>query len=60
MVQLPNDVVSKGYKEVRPYNFKQVFYSKKYDFTGTEEEFIKKGYAYRYAQLDKHRRVVIK
>ena len=43
LVQLPDDAVSVGYREVRPYHFEQVFSSESADFTGTEREFIQNG-----------------
>lgn len=57
LIQLPNDVVSVGYKQTRPYHFEQVFRSQSKDFTGTELEFVKAGHAYQYIQLDKHTRI---
>lgn len=47
-IQLPNDVINKGYKETRPYHHEQVFYSPSLNFTGTEKEFIKAGHAYEF------------
>ena len=58
-VQLPDDVVSKGYCKVGRFEFKQVFYSPSLNFEGSEEDFIKAGYAYRFIQLDANRRAVI-
>ena len=50
--QLPNDAVSCGYKEVRPFHFEQVFHSQSIGFTGTEQEFVVAGHAYNFVQLD--------
>jgi hypothetical protein len=58
MTQLPDDVESIGYKEVSPFQYEQVFSSKSKNFTGTEKEFVNAGYAYRYQQITKHRRLV--
>lgn len=58
MIQLPDDVVSKGYKQTAPYQYKQVFYSPSNDFEGTELDFVYAGLAYQYNQLDKFTRVV--
>lgn len=57
LIQLPNDVVSVGYKEVRPFHHEQVFRSEEAGFTGTEEEFVKAGHGYRYVESDKFTRV---
>ena len=57
MIQLPNDAVSVGYRETRPYHFEQVFRSA--EFTGTEREFLAAGLAYEYVQLDQCTRRVI-
>ena len=56
MIQLPDDVVSKGYKEVRPFHHEQVFYSPSKGFGGTEKEFVAAGYGYEYHQMDKFKR----
>ena len=55
-IQLPDDVISTGYKEVRPFHHAQVFFSPLLNFTGTEEEFVKACHAYRFVQIDKHTR----
>ena len=60
LVQLPDDAVSVGYREVRPYHFEQVFSSESADFTGTEREFIQNGHAYGYIQIDEYTRHVLK
>ena len=61
MIQLPNDVINAGYVRSKKnrFEFEQVFYSPGHDFTGTEEEFIDKGLAYKYRQIDKYRRLII-
>lgn len=59
LVQLPNDVKSVGYRQVRPYHWEQVFHSEQHDFIGTQEEFIRKGLAYEYKQTTKSTREVI-
>ena len=59
LIQLQNDVISKGYKQTKPYNWEQIFYSPSLDFEGTEIEFLEAGHAYKYVQLDKYRRMVI-
>ena len=56
--QLPADAVPYGYKEVRAYDFEPVFYSAMHDFYGTEEEFWKEGFAYRYYDRNKRWRVI--
>jgi hypothetical protein len=59
LIQLPNDVVSVGYKEVRPFHLVQVFQSVSVGFTGTEREFVKAGFGYAYQQSGAYARVVI-
>lgn len=59
MIQLPNDTVSVGYRETRPYHFEQVFSSAATRFTGTEREFLAAGHAYQYVQLDQFTRRVV-
>lgn len=59
MFQLPDDSVSVGYKEVRPYQYEQVFKSESAGFTGTELEFVRAGHGYAYAQTDAHTRTLI-
>lgn len=56
-IQLPDDVISKGYRKTGRFEFKQIFYSPSLNFDGTEEDFIKVGYAYRYIQLDSSKRI---
>lgn len=56
LIQLPNDAVSVGYKEVRPFQHEQVFHSASASFTGTECEFAHAGHGYAYQQLDAHSR----
>ncbi|HCC08603.1 TPA: hypothetical protein DEP81_01320 [Candidatus Woesebacteria bacterium] len=60
MIQLPDDVIEKGYKETRPYHVEQVFFSPSKNFTGTGREFVKAGYAYEYVEIDKFTRRIIK
>lgn len=57
-IQLPNDVVAVGYKEIRPYHHEQVFRSESADFTGTGDEFVKAGHGYEYVQTSPHTRHV--
>jgi hypothetical protein len=59
-IQLPDDIISKGYKLVRAFHYEQLFYSKINNFTGTEKEFIERGLGYKYRQINKFRREVIK
>ena len=56
LIQLPNDVQSIGYKEVKPFHHEQVFSSLSTGFTGTEREFVLAGHAYAYRQIDKNTR----
>lgn len=58
-IQLPNDVVSVGYKEVRPFHHEQVFQSDSAGFTGTEQEFVAAGHGYEYVQIDAYTRRVV-
>lgn len=58
LTQLPNDAVSVGYKQVRPFHHAQVFQSASAGFTGTEAEFVEAGHAYHYVQTSAHARVV--
>lgn len=57
LIQLPNDAVSVGYKQTKPYHYEQVFFSQSTNFTGTEYEFLAKGLAYAYQQLNDFTRV---
>jgi hypothetical protein len=59
MIQLPNDAVAVGYREVRPYHHAQVFTSETAGFTGTEEEFLLRGYAYAYRHGDRFTRSIV-
>lgn len=59
LVQLPNDVVSQGYKVVRPFHHEQVFHSPSIGFTGTERQFVEAGHAYAYRQTDVYTRCVV-
>lgn len=56
LIQLPNDVQAKGYREVRPFHYEQVFSSQSSGFVGTANEFLRAGFAYAYVQLDKFTR----
>ena len=51
IIQLPDDVKTAGYRQVRPFHYEQVFYSPSLDFKGTEQEFLKAGHAYAYVQV---------
>lgn len=59
LIQLPNDAVSVGYKEVRPFHHEQVFQSVSAGFTGTEREFVQAGHGYAYQRLGAHARAVL-
>jgi hypothetical protein len=56
-VQLPNDVVSVGYRQTSAFKYEQVFNSPSLQFTGTEFEFLKAGHAYKYVQTSDYTRV---
>ena len=56
---LPNDAVSIGYREVRPYQTEQVFKSESAQFSGPEREFIAAGHGYAYVQSGTHTRIVV-
>jgi len=58
-IQLPSDAVARGYKETRPFHHAQLFHNASRNFTGTEEEFLAAGHAYRYVQIEKYVRLVI-
>lgn len=58
-VQLPDDAVSMGYVQVRPYDWQQVFYSPANNFKGTEGQFVQAGLAYRFTQSNGVRNVVL-
>ena len=58
-IQLPDDAISTGYKETRPFHHEQVFSSKSCSFEGTEREFVNAGHAYQYIQLDDYSRRVL-
>lgn len=51
-IQLPNDSISAGYKQTKPYHFEQVFHSPMHNFTGTEKEFISARLAYKFYESD--------
>jgi hypothetical protein len=57
-IQLPNDVVAVGYKEVRPYHYEQIFRSESAGFTGSEREFVEAGHGYEYVEIDAYTRLV--
>ena len=56
--QLPNDIISIGYKQTKPFHYEQVFYSKEHDFKGTEKDFVKANLGYYYAEKDKYTRLI--
>lgn len=60
LIQLPNDAISVGYKETRPFHHEQIFKSAKAQFTGTAWEFVRAGHAYAYDKLDTHTRRIIR
>lgn len=51
-IQIPDDAVPVGYKEVRQYHHEQVFQSSEAGFIGTEREFVAAGHGYEYVQID--------
>jgi hypothetical protein len=59
IIQLPNDVVSVGYKQTKPFHYEQVFFSQSKNFTGTEYEFLANNLAYAYQQLNDFTRVEV-
>jgi hypothetical protein len=59
LIQLPNDVVTIGYKQTKPFKYEQVFHSASNSFTGTENEFIIAGIAYGYTMVCEHSRRVL-
>ena len=60
MTQLPDDVISIGYKQIRPFTHEQVFSSKLKNFIGTENDFVKAGFGYKYIQISPSSRIEIK
>ena len=60
LIQLPDDVVEIGYREVKPFHFEQVFRSNSANFEGTEKEFLANGHGYAYIQVDAYTRAVFK
>lgn len=60
MIQLPDDVIAKGYVKKGRFEHEQVFYSPSKNFTGTEKQFVEAGHGYRYRQIDKHTRAIVK
>lgn len=59
LIQLPNDAVSVGYRQTRPFHHEQIFRSESAGFTGTEREFFEAGRAYAYVQLDRYTRLTL-
>lgn len=59
-IQLPNDVVSQGYRQIGRFEYAQVFHSPSHGFTGTEVEFCANGLGYKYRQIDRYTRRGIK
>jgi len=59
LIQLPDDIVSDGYKQTKPYHYEQVFVSASKGFKGTELEFLKAGFAYEYTQTGPFTRVAL-
>jgi hypothetical protein len=57
IIQLPDDVVSLGYIQTKPFHFEQVFYSPSHDFKGTEHDFLKHKLAYEYVQTSPFTRI---
>ena len=55
LTMLPNDATIVAYRKVSPFHYEPVFYSKIHDFKGMERDFVTKGIAYKYIQLDKYR-----
>ena len=58
MISLPNDVKKVSESLMRNYQVKTIWFSKVHNFTGTEEDFVKNGYAYRYVEYGDFRRLV--
>ena len=58
MVQLPDDAISTGYRQIRPFHHEQVFRSASAGFEGTEREFLDAGKAYAYTTIDNFTRHV--
>lgn len=59
LIQLPNDAQLTGLKQVKPYDWQQVFSSQSANFIGTEKDFLNAGHAYAYVQTSKFTRAVI-
>jgi len=57
LVQLPDDAQAAGYKQTRPYQWEQVFYSESLEFEGTELEFLTAGFAYEYTHSSPFTRI---
>ena len=60
MIQLPDDVISKGYKQISAFQFSQVFYSPSNNFTGIDTDFVKAKLGYKYIQIDEFKRLEVK
>ena len=60
LIELPADVQARGYRQVRPYHYEQVFSSASTGFVGTALDFVKAGLGYAYIQIDKFTRRTIK
>ena len=58
-IQLPDDAISCGYRQVGAFEYAQVFSSVSANFKGTEQEFAAAGKAYRYIQTSPYTRVVV-
>lgn len=59
LIQLPGDAQNMGYKQTRPYQIEQVFYSAQCNFTGTEREFLHSRFAYAYENIDNFTRRIV-
>lgn len=52
-VQLPDGVKQVGCKKIGPFEFSPIYHSATHNFTGTEQDFIDAGLAYRYREIDR-------
>lgn len=61
LIAMPNDAKLTGYRRStrNPFEFDAVFESQSCDFTGSKAEFLAKGHAYAYVQIDQFTRRVI-
>jgi hypothetical protein len=59
LIALPRDANAVGYRETRPFQWEQIFYSSSLNFTGTEYEFLKAGHGYAYIQIDRFTRFMV-